>query len=547
MNNKTLRLLLLALATVSHTAVSNQQPLETIPVGLVHLSDATDNRSRTWTGIGRLRGDNTSYCTASLIDTRTADNPTGTTPAYIITSHRCLNSKNHGQYTYSGGIQHNMPTKGTIYFNNFDNTLDKIKSYELDTIAWQSDGGLNLAIIELKAPLSKLIADGIQPLKIARRTPPTGTEILTLGIPEYSNLHATHCTQQPAVNIASYPWVGTNVLANHCTNLTLGGLGGPVVDKASNELISVLLASTHGAISDDKCLANTPCELTGNTTHWSPDTHYTQPVSFLNQCFVQGRLAATAPECALYKLTSVTLEEPRQPPARILEKLASDESHEPDTFAVGATVGSPFYRYKYVHDANTCHNSTGYSQAISSTETNINFTLNDDTGLHLLCIIGVESHNDRLTSAQFNAAKIIVTERVAIKQEQANHMKVSRSRKVDEFYYADWYHRSPLLGHYKIKHGPYESTDCTNNEGYIEIPDYEVRTRDSGPWAEEYEHKAHPTNPELILVKETKEQLIEGAYTKIIEPKESVFKLCTVVFNLNNEPSEPRTDILRPL
>lgn len=104
-----------------------------------------------------------------------------------------------------------------------------------------------------------------------------------------------------------------------------------------------------------------------------------------------------------------------------------------------------------------------------------------------------------------------------------------------------------LRGHYKIKYGPYESTDCANTEGYIEIPDHEERARDSGPWEELYLHKEHPSNPELILVKETQEQLVDGTYTKIIRPKESVIKLCTLAFNLNDEASEPRTDILRPL
>lgn len=545
---KLLHTLFIALTAVSLTAITQANtPSATIPIGLVKLSDHPDHRSRTWTGIGRLRGNNTSFCTASLIDTRTTHNPTGNTPAYLITSHRCLNTKNHGEYNYAGGVQHDIPAQGAVYFNNFDNTLDTVKRYELKTINWQSDGGLNLAIIELKATLSELIAEGIQPLKIARGTPATDTQVLTLGIPEFSNLHATQCTQLAAVDVASYPWVGSEILANQCANLTAGGQGGPVLDRASNELISVVVASTHGVRSTKKCLANAPCELKAGAAHWSPDTHYTQPVSFLNQCFVQGQLAVNIPACGLYKLTSIAVQTTQHPPARIIEKLSTDIDTGPDAFEVGLTLDSPLYRYKYTHDAKECRHGAHYSQALSSADATINFTLDEAVGMHMLCIVSVDTADGSLTSAQFNAARIITTERVAINP-PAPSMEVIRTRYHGEYYVVHWYHRAPLLNYYTIKYGPYSATDCTQPDGYNPLLDYEERLRNSGPWASsEYDHKDHPSNPLAILVKETKEQLVDGAYSKFIKPKENIFKLCTVLYDLNNQPSEPRTDILRPL
>lgn len=548
MNNKLQHLLLMTLVSVSLTATGAppERPEDILPVGIVKLSDHPESRSRTWTGIGRLRGENTAFCTASLIDTRNTPLATATTPAYVITSHRCLNTKNYGEYTYAGGTRHNTSMQGTLFFNNFDNTLGDVKSYEFKRVAWQSDGGLNLAIIELDTTLSELMAKGIQPLKIAQRTPPTGTEILTLGIPEFSNLHAMHCTQLAPVDVASYPWVGAKVLGNQCADLTHGGLGGPVLSKFSNELISLVVANNHGANPDNKCLANAPCELRANTAHWRPDTHYTQPVSFLNQCFVEGKLAADTPACDLYKLTSVAVEPARQPPARVFEKGLTEKETGPDTFDVGVTVDSPLYRYKYTHDAKACRDGSHYSQAMSAKDATINFTLNNQVGLHMLCIVGVESHEDRLTSAQFDAAKIITVERIEI-QPQVPSLQIDRYRHYREQYVAHWNHNIPLLDHYKIKFGPYESTDCKTPEGYAELLDYEERPRDSGPWESIYPHKDHPTDASLILIKQTKEQLIDGYYSKIISSGENALTLCTVSYNLKKEPSQPRMDILRPL
>ena len=208
----------LALCCISVSAMADapRHPIETIPIGSVELSEHPDHRSRTWTGVGRLRGDNTSFCTATLIDTRSESNPEGNSPAYIITNQRCLNTKGHGEYKYPGGIQTNHAFQGNIYFNNFHNTLGALKAHTLKKVTWQSNEGLNIAIVELNTSLSTLIAEGIHPLKIANRTPVTGDEILTLGIPEFKNLHATHCTQMPAVDIATYPWVSTNLLKAGC-------------------------------------------------------------------------------------------------------------------------------------------------------------------------------------------------------------------------------------------------------------------------------------------------------------------------------------------
>lgn len=547
-NNLTLRLLLLSTTFICLNTIAHPQPapIEAIPAGPVKLSDNLESRTRTWTGIGRLRGDNTSFCTATLIDTR-GNIPSETAPAYIVTSQRCLNTKNFGQYVYTGGIQQNVPILGAVYFNNFYNRLGQLKTYELSEVAWQSDEGLNIAIIKLSAPLSRLMAEGIHPLKVADRIPSEGTEILTLGIPEFENLQAAHCTQLAVTDIASHPWVSTNLLKNRCSNLKPGAEGGPVVSKTGNELISVLVASTHDAEAKNKCLANAPCELAGSESVWSPESYYTRPVSFLNQCFINGVLNADSPACDLHLLSSVNIAEDQRPPARITETLPTEAALVPNVFSIGFTTDAPYYRFKYTHDAHLCGSTYDYSQAYPSTQTPINFTLDQALGMHVLCILGVESHLARITNAQLDHAKKVAIERITAHHVHAPNLQIKRSRFHGEFYYINWYHDLSVMDHYKVKYGPYELTDCAQPEGYEEIPGFEVRHREYGPWEENYEHKAHPSNPELILIKQTKQQLESGVFSQRINSPRHTIKLCTLLFNLQQVPSPAREDILKPL
>lgn len=540
---------LIVLNATSFSSIANTQTPIVLPAPAnpLKLSNQPSDTTHTWTGIGRIMGPNNASCTASLLDTRIEGAQTSTSPAYVITSHRCLNTSLTGNYIYPGGVQQNTASQGNVYFNKFDNTLSNIKKYAFDHIVWQSDEGTNLAIIELQAPLSTLLADGIQPLKIAANSPPAGTEILMLGIPGFDSLHSTSCTQLASADIITHPWVSTQLLTNQCAPLTRSGFGGPVLNKATNELVSVLVASTHGAKPAEKCLVGSPCELEAGTSVLKPDTHYTRPVSFLNHCFVQGLLDANRPACGLYKLTSVRLNGTHLPPTQIMEILDPIKRLTPEKFELSLTVDAPYFRYKYAHTANECHTAEQYSEIIERTSPHIDFTLNNQTGMHMLCVIGIDSHEDRATYARLQAAKIITIERIKASPAQAPKMTLTTHKNNGAYYAAHWDYTSPFLKRYETKYGPIESTDCASPDEYAETPGLEVRRRDTGPWERIYEHTDHPTDPELILIKRNNTQLTAEHYIKFIYPEDAVFKLCTVMINTEGQRSEPRTDILKPL
>ena len=546
-------LLLTILSTLALNAIADTSPSDTKHslADLVNLSDVPGHPSTLWTGIGRLRSSRNSYCTATLIDTRNTAAYSDSAPAYIITSQRCLNTDSAGEYSYYGGIQRNVHAVGMVHFNNFENKLGQTKSYAFKKIAWQSDLNLDIALIELKAPLSQLIRAGVHPLKIAPTTPPSGTEIIAFGIPKRSHLSASQCTQLPAVAIASAPWVNTNVLANNCADITHGGRGGPVLDKASNELISVTVASTYAKNGNEKCLDLAPCEIKEGESHWSANTHYSAPVSFLNTCFSQGELDADALNCDLNNRLSIVFDHGQQLPARLLEKVATDKAPEPDTFNIPFTVKTPFYRYKYTHNLAACQTAHGYSAQTPSVSAIINLKVDNRVGMHFLCIIGQPEADSALTAVQLNNAKIMATDRYASTANITPADYVHRQSTNSDKYSISFTHVSPFFERIVYKYGHYDELDCTDLQGYITLfpigyDGYRLPVGDQYPdlvgvnLPEYSTLMIPPTNPT--------EASWFGQTVKInITVKDHAIKVCTISYNRESIAMTPLTYVIKPL
>lgn len=546
-------LLLTTLSTLTLNAMANTTPATTERhfADLVHLSDVPGHPSTTWTGIGRLRSSKNSYCTATLIDTRNTAAYSDSAPAYIITSQRCLNTDSAGKYSYYGGIQRNIHAAGMVHFNNFVNRLGQTKSYPFKKIAWQSDLNLDIAIIELKAPLSQLIRAGVHPLKIAPTTPPSGTEIIAFGIPKRSHLSASRCTQLPAVAIASAPWVNTNVLANHCADLTRGGRGGPVVDTASNELISVTVASTYAKNANEKCLDLAPCEIKEGESHWSANTHYSVPVSFLGACFSQGQFAAQALNCDLKNRLSIVFDHGQKLPARLLEKVATDKGLEPDTFNIPFTLKTPFYRYKYTHNLTSCQTPDDYSVPTTSLNAIIKLKVDNRVGMHFLCIIGQPEADSTPTAAQLNNAKIIATDRYAYTAKLIPENYVHRHSTNSDQYTISFKHVSPFFERIVYKYGHYDDLDCTDLQGYIALfpigfDGYRLPVGDNYP---DLIGVNLPTYSTLTIPHSnpTKASWF-GQTVKIdVTAKDHAIKVCTISYNREDVAMTPLTYVIKPL
>ncbi|MCW2100929.1 UNVERIFIED_ORG: hypothetical protein EDF86_3409 [Pseudomonas psychrophila] len=569
MNTLTIRFLSIALISVTSNVYAEtfEHSAHTIASGLVQLSDNPAHLSHTWTGIGRLRGPRASYCTASLIDTRDKEQPSDTSPAYIITSQRCLNSSNAGNYTYDGGVQKNAPIEGNVYFNNFENTLGHTKKYAFKSIAWQSDGGLNLAIIELNDTLSNLMKAGVQPLTIASATPPAGIEILTLGIPHTSNLYATSCTQLPHVDVLAHPWVSSQILPNLCTALTEGGRGAAVLDKDRNELISLVVASTHGTDSVNKCDTLSPCEIKDNASLWSADTHYALPVSFLNQCFTGGLFAHDSPNCSLKNQAASLFKDPHSFPARLLERVNTNTVVATEKIEVKLNDDVPFYRYKYSHDVNACNSGAGYSDPLDTKKIPLILELDNTPGIHLLCVLGLSAPNislgqvtskETIALERFKATQIFEAKLQTRYNDNPLHGLQSYNSKVG-IYWEDlsfidttkhsvfWDHASPFSEHYKYKYGPYASTDCSDPEGYEAVVDMDLWIANLLASGTVDTHLYSEVDLSSDASKRIMGHLGGVRSHKKLGHNDDTVKLCTIVYNQENMPSPPYVHVLKQL
>jgi hypothetical protein len=128
-----------------------------------------------WSGIGRLTNSSGERCTAALIDTRNTEGK-AIGPAYLITSGHCV-------FAEYGTARINENLNANITFNYFHDVPEQHKTYKIRKASWSSMVGMDLAILEVDAPLATLIQDWIMPLKLSPHTPTGSHDVVNVGAP----------------------------------------------------------------------------------------------------------------------------------------------------------------------------------------------------------------------------------------------------------------------------------------------------------------------------------------------------------------------------
>lgn len=433
---KTKRLILLSCGLALHCLTATARPID-YGDGLENLSPPrvlTNQESLFdhFKGIGRIRTDDGRSCTATLIDTRTTLRATG--PAYVLTSGHCL------YRPHNGVIITDQQVTGTVTFNYFTDTVHQQQPFALKRVNWSSMQGVDLAIVELQAPLQALIAAGITPLRLARQAPKEGADILVVGAPlafKRPYLRMAACTSEPSAQFIEHPWVWRHTVKNHCKDLKEGSSGSPALTRDTSEVFAVMNATT---------------ELDGN---------YGNPISYLRQCFVAGQLTTDPARCPLFPVFSVEAAEHVKPYAKIrLDGRGNDIYPQWD---VAFTLDRPFYRYKTVRESIQCEDPNDYSPAIKAINARINAPMGPQPGLHLLCLVGVDSadelpspglmRNALTFAAELQAAGPATPAQVAFSQRAGRHI-------------INWDHDPRLITRQTFKVGPVKSTDCQDPAGY---------------------------------------------------------------------------------
>lgn len=381
-----------------------------------------------WSGIGRLNLQRGDQCIASLIDSRGADGHS-TGPAYVVTSGHCMDIRN-------GRIIQDQPTQGAIIFNYFADTPDTRPTFVLKRTIWSSMQGSDLALVELDASLAEVTAAGIHPLALGP-SPSPGSEVVMVGeaCKVDTGLRASHCTERDEATVTQFPWVWRKLKANDCPASSQGASGSPVIDQATQRLVSVLNSVGTGP---------TP-------------TNYAIPVQRMLGCFRHGHADLTLESCHLLPGFQFT----QQAPGHVLRRLGANS--EAPTWNLTFTLDTPRYRYKQARDALECEQANGYSGTIAADEHRIDDPIATEPGRYHLCVVGVQSSEQRPSPALLANALSLPVEVIPAAWPQPLYTLDRHSQGHARI---NWQSDHPHLSRYLVKHGPPNRMDCNNPIGY---------------------------------------------------------------------------------
>lgn len=439
-----------ALSLYSLAAIS--QPID-YGDGMENLSPSrllTNQQGRFdhWKGIGRIRSDDGSTCTATLIDTRT-DSSAETGPAYVLTSGHCLYRKHNGL------ILVDQPVTGTVTFNYFADTVEHHQPFALKRVNWSSMQGVDLAVVELQASLETLIAAGIEPLQLAQEAPYAGTDVLTVGAPlgfKSPQLRLAACSHELSAEFIEQPWVWRHTVRNQCKDLRMGSSGSPVLTRNTNEVFAVINTTT--LLSPGANAADSPIS-DGNFGNFG------NPISYLRPCFVAGHFSNDPEICPLFPTFSV---EPAAPVrSRTKVKLDAEGNEIYPDWNLAFTIDKPFYRYKTVQHAIECEDPRDYSSAVEGKDARINARIGPQAGTHMLCLLGVDSADERPSPGLMRNALTFATELQPASPASPAQVQISHQ---GGRYIVNWNYDPDLIRKQTFKVGPTPSTDCSDPAGY---------------------------------------------------------------------------------
>jgi hypothetical protein len=321
------------------------------------------NQYSRWSGIGLLTTPE-GTCTSTLIDTRDTSVKTPT-PAYLITSGHCV--------THEIGIAKlNQVFDAKVTFNYFHDAEESHKTYKIKTANWTSMVGTDLAIIELEQPLSTLIQNGISPLKLALATPLGSQDVLNVGAPgkfSEKGLRLSACTQEVSRTLSGTPPAFPGGMISQCKGMTDGSSGSPMLDRRTNQIVSIV-----------------------------SENNYSYSPNFLSGCFIKGIFTNNHKNCALQPV-DIAVEFQSLFRTNVRSEWNAAHQEILPTWNYRFTIDTPYYRFKTTRDASNCHTPNHYTPSFNSTNASINTFIGPATGIHVLCIIGVNSTQQELTSA----------------------------------------------------------------------------------------------------------------------------------------------------
>lgn len=465
--------------------------------------DNAQNRHAPWRAVGRLQPSKERpdiHCSASLIDSRNGS-PVASGPAYILTSGHCVSQD-------AMNISSDIPLDGHIDFDYFLGNLQNTMRSRLKRLVRATTRGADLAIIELDTSLQSLLDKGIEPLSISTHAPGNGVNLVIVGVPsgheDAPALRLSACPLEGSADLLEDVYVFRGFHKHRCQGVAPGSSGSPVLDRVSNQIVGVLSTSTKGVKEENRCQPNAPCEINNGQPVLSPDTSYSSPALGLKTCFSQGVFNPLDIECTLQSTLKMTLGASYSPNPYSRVTLDDQGRTVLPTWSWPFSLDTPLYRYKAVRTPTECESPHHYSNAQGATQALIDDRVGPEAGLYFLCIIGVDSPDQRPAQEMMNKPVIVAMEIAPPGPTRMPELTIERM--ADGGYKVMPYYSNPTLWVYTFKSGPADTVQCDDPQGY---------------------------RPEFDEV-------------MIIEATPSPMKLCSKAYDMASQASSPRTDLLLP-
>lgn len=377
-----------AVASCSYAVPAPAEPV------LLHNALGQNNHLN---GIGQIIKGDRRYCTAFLIDNRDADNNTDA-PAYILTNGHCASIRI--------GTVADMTYQGQVQFNYFQDTLLEAKRYDIQKINWASLAGTDVAIMELNSSLQAVIADGINPLKVARKAPDELTQVRVIGAPASApGLRLSSCTQEPAdTTLIKYLTVHTDYQKQDCKGIEPGSSGSPVIDIATGEVTGVMSGTTYAITASDLCFWHGLCAKPDRQSVLPDQASQSFPIDYLMSCFSDGRFNMNAPACSLKPDFNFRA---RTDADVTLYKAPQKEHEKRPDWDVRFSMSTDFFRFKTVRDAHACYLPEHYSNPIDISTGLVDAPIGSEAGLYYLCLVGVDSVDQQLIEGNLRNTQVL--------------------------------------------------------------------------------------------------------------------------------------------
>jgi len=248
-------------------------------------------------------------------------------PAYVLANGHCITLLGTNEVVLDRAGQ------GEVTFFAFIDvpTAQRIR-VPIRRVAYATQKGLDLSILELDSTASALIARGVQPARLAAAPPRVGDALEVVGIPATGVSEAervirlSRCTAGETVQLLEGRWHTYDTARNDCLGIRGGSSGSPVFET-SGEVAGLIFTTTWGESPLAACATNRPCEVSASGTVSPDETSYSVPLAGLSTCFnSDGRFDINIPGCPLdrgrqlsisgYSLSPVNPTRPSGNPAR---------------------------------------------------------------------------------------------------------------------------------------------------------------------------------------------------------------------------------------